>query len=446
MICIKELKAAVERECEKRGIKDWEFLTSNGTSISASMTNGEIVEFSSSTDTSILLRVIVAGKEGSACSDSVTVEEIPSLVQRALSVSRVKAEDTSYSPEIYYTDKPYPEKKGKNGLEFSASQIKETLGEKFEAIKKVDERVSETSNVVSASANNVCHLENSKGLSLMDEYISSNIYVAVVARDGEEVKSAGTCIEGDIRTLDAQAAVRKATDKLGSGTVKSSRPRIIFSSETFNLFLSAFHSAFSGRSAYLGLSPYKGKVGEKIASPCITLIDDPLYPDYPAQRTFDGDARATYKKNVIEKGELRTLLYNREWAIRSGCESTGNAFFSLSGSAISPYSFYIQPSGTSFEELVRMAESGIYVTSMKGFHAGANSVSGDFSIESTGFLIENGKITKPVEGFTVAGNFFEMLKNIAAVADDLEFDVTMSAFRSGSPSILVDGLSVAGKE
>ena len=83
---------------------------------------------------------------------------------------------------------------------------------------------------------------------------------------------------------------------------------------------------------------------------------------------------------------------------------------------------------------------------MKGFHAGADAVSGDFSIESSGFIISHGKVEGPVQGFTVAGNFFQMLKDIQAVGDDLEFDVTLSSFRTGSPSVLVSGLSIAGKQ
>ena len=92
-----------------------------------------------------------------------------------------------------------------------------------------------------------------------------------------------------------------------------------------------------------------------------------------------------------------------------------------------------------------MAGEGLYITSMKGFHAGANPVSGDFSIESSGFIISGGKLGPAAQGFTVAGNFFSMLENITAVADDLEFDVTLSQTRAGSPSILVSSLSVAGE-
>ena len=99
-----------------------------------------------------------------------------------------------------------------------------------------------------------------------------------------------------------------------------------------------------------------------------------------------------YTKAVIEDGVLRTLLYNRQWAMKAGCESTGNGITTSSGSSICPYSFYIKPSDLSLDGLLGMMNSGIYVTGMKGFHAGANSVSGDFSIESSGFLVENGRL------------------------------------------------------
>ena len=89
-----------------------------------------------------------------------------------------------------------------------------------------------------------------------------------------------------------------------------------------------------------------------------------------------------------------------------------------------------------------LAGDGIYITEVKGLHAGANSVTGDFSIESAGFMIEDGKKTRRVKSFTVAGNFYDLLKNITCAADNLEFPGMGTV---GSPSILAEGLSVAGK-
>ena len=98
----------------------------------------------------------------------------------------------------------------------------------------------------------------------------------------------------------------------------------------------------------------------------------------------------------------------------------------------------------SFSELLKQAGTAVMITFMKGAHAGANAVTGDFSLESKGYLIENGKIVRPVEEITVAGNFYQMMKDIVAVADDLQVNIEDGASCCGAPSVLVRGLAIAG--
>ena len=422
MIDREALRNAVQKECARLGVEDWEIVFSSGTSISAEMVDEELVEFSSATETGISARLVVDGREGVATSQRVDLSIIPDLLARALENSRVKDVDSSYIPEIHGPGDAYP------------------------TLFSSDGRVSKGTSSSAATGSGESYVENSKGLSLYDSWASSYVSSSVIVKDGDDVKNAFHAIEGDIGKADMRPAVDKALKRLSAGTLASGPRPVIFNPDCFNMFLSTFSSAFSGKSALLGLSPYGDKVGDMVASPCVTLIDDPLYPDYPAQRTFDGDAYATYTKTVIENGMLKTLLYNRQWALRAGCRTTGNALSTAAGSAIFPYSFYIVPSSSSFDELAAKAGEGLYITAMKGFHAGADAVSGDFSIESSGFIISHGKVEGPVQGFTVAGNFFQMLKDIQAVGDDLEFDVTLSSFRTGSPSVLVSGLSIAGKQ
>jgi len=147
---------------------------------------------------------------------------------------------------------------------------------------------------------------------------------------------------------------------------------------------------------------------------------------------------------VVENGKLNTLLYNLKTAAVAGKETTGNA--SKAGYAasvgISPFTFYLQPGEITEEELLRQAGSGVYINSLSGLHAGADAISGDFSLQSAGFMIENGVKTTAVKSFTVAGNFYELLKSIRSIASNLEMP-GMGHF--GAPSVLVDGLSIAGK-
>ena len=96
-------------------------------------------------------------------------------------------------------------------------------------------------------------------------------------------------------------------------------------------------------------------------------------------------------------------------------------------------------------KLLQQVGNGVYITELKGIHAGANAVTGDFSIESAGFLIENGKIGAPIKSFTVAGNFFELLKNIDSLSDTVDWGIPGGFTAFGAPAVLVRDMSVAGK-
>ena len=142
---------------------------------------------------------------------------------------------------------------------------------------------------------------------------------------------------------------------------------------------------------------------------------------------------------------LNTLLYDLSTAHAAGKETTGNAFRQSYDSPVSiqPYTLVLAPGALSEEALLAKCGSGVWIDFLGGTHAGANPISGDFSLQSEGFLVEGGKKTKPVRSFTVSGNFFTLLKNITALSDKAELP------RPGlpavaSPAVLVEGLTVSG--
>ena len=146
----------------------------------------------------------------------------------------------------------------------------------------------------------------------------------------------------------------------------------------------------------------------------------------------------------MENGVLKTYLYNLMTAKKDGVETTGNASRGSASIGTRVYTFYINKGEMTREELLKKAGNGIYVTAMKGFHAGANAVTGDFSIESAGFIVRDGKRAEPVKSFTVAGNFFELLREIDRIGGTVYWGMpATTAF--GSPDVLVRGMSVAGK-
>jgi PmbA protein len=140
-------------------------------------------------------------------------------------------------------------------------------------------------------------------------------------------------------------------------------------------------------------------------------------------------------------------LYDLKNAALAGRETTGNASKAAYDSpvGIRPFTLYLAAGECSEEDLLKKAGNGVYINSLGGLHAGANPVTGDFSLQSAGFLIENGVKTTAVKSFTVAGNFYELLKNITAVACNSHLPTAMGMTAFGAPTTLVEGLSVAGK-
>ena len=140
-------------------------------------------------------------------------------------------------------------------------------------------------------------------------------------------------------------------------------------------------------------------------------------------------------------------MYDLTTADKAGRKSTGNGQRGSYASAvnISPYNFYIDGGAKTFDELLSMLGDGLYITEFKGMHAGCNAVTGDFSIESAGFKIRNGKICEAIKSFTVAGNFFELLKNIEEISDDVSFGMPGGFTCFGSPDVILRNVSIAGK-
>jgi PmbA protein len=250
--------------------------------------------------------------------------------------------------------------------------------------------------------------------------------------------------ELDIKKV-AEEGVRKAVSKLDATSYPSGEYKIVFENECAGDLMETFSGIFSAENTQKDLSLLKGKVGEKIASGVVTIIDDPLLEGGYSSCPFDSEGVAGYTKKVVEDGVLKTLLHNLKTAEKEGVKSTGNASKGSykSSIGISGSNFYIKPGEKSFDDLLEEVGSGLIITDLEGLHSGANGVSGDFSLSAKGFVIEGGKKGHPVEQITISGNFYELLKDIETVGSDLRFGLPGSEC-IGSPSLVIKSLSVAG--
>ena len=311
-----------------------------------------------------------------------------------------------------------------------------------ERLCAADARISPDATVVS-TASEVFSIKNTLGLDLSH---SSNLiyaYASCLAKEGEAAATGFKLLWGyaleDVSPFDvADGCVKDAVEKLGAGRLQSGARRVVIRNNAMADLLSTFSGVFSADNAQKGLSLLSGKEGTAIASPAVTLTDDPLLPWGMGSCPFDREGAATMTKNVIDGGVLRTLLHNRKTAKKAGVATTGNA---AGSGRVAPSNLYIQPGEASLRDLLAHMENGLLLTEVSGLHAGANPVSGDFSLLARGFEVVNGEIQRAVEQFTVAGNFFALLQDVEAVGSDLLFEGSPI----GSPSVAVKKLNIAGE-
>ena len=160
---------------------------------------------------------------------------------------------------------------------------------------------------------------------------------------------------------------------------------------------------------------------------------------------FDDEGVLTSAKAIIDKGVFATALYDLKSAYKAGKESTGNGFRGGSSVSEMPTNLIVEAGDKSFDELLEEAGEGIILTDLSGLHAGVNSISGDFSLLCEGYLIENGKKGRPVEQITVAGNFYDVIKSIKSVGNDI-INLPSGEGEFFTPSVLVSSLAISGDE
>ncbi len=442
------LKIAVKNAAEKLGIAEYELFYIEDADISVETYRDEISKLSNSVEGDLFFRCILDGKLGYATTQLLTEDEMEALVARAVENARVIEKDDEAI--IFGGAKPEDYVKV-DEVDFTlpdAATLKNLAMDCRNVLYATDELIADGTECGASASESVVCLYNSKGLDLSRRSGNVAAYMEAVLEKGDE-KVYDYDFAYSLEGFDKQALADKVCEgaraKRGASRPKTGKYNVIFSSRQMANILGTFVGVFFAESAQKGLSLLKGKVGEQIAAECVTIVDDPFYPENPLKSTFDGEGVPTRRKVIVEKGKLNTLLYNLTTAKNDGVETTGNASRSASSIGTKTYWFYIEPGELNLDELFAQVGDGIYVTEMKGFHAGANAITGDFSIESAGFLIENGKKAAPIKSFTVAGNFFELLKSIDTLSSDIDFRGP-SYSKIAAPALLVRDVPVAGED
>jgi PmbA protein len=321
-----------------------------------------------------------------------------------------------------------------------AAKVMERAGRAVDRHVKTFESVG-ASDVVAEVA-----IASSEGLS--DSYKSSYValYAAPVAQADDGQLQTGYWVDyrrflNELQPPEVvgRKAAERAVRMLGAKKGKTCRVPVVMEPLQAASFFGGLLSALDGKRIHQKASFFLGKLGERVAPTTLSLVDDGLYPRGLGSRPFDGEGLPTRRTALLERGVLKSYLYDTYTAHKAKAHSTataGRGYQSLPH--IGTTTVIVESTATRPPaEILRGIKSGLYVTSMLGH--GADTVTGDYSQGAAGLWIENGELAGPVQEMTVAGNLLSMLASIDAVGDDLDMRGTL-----GAPTIRFAELTVAG--
>ncbi|MGN0802385.1 MAG: TldD/PmbA family protein [Candidatus Faecivicinus sp.] len=446
----KQFIDALFARAKEAGFEACEVYFAAADSFNTDVFKGEIVKYSDAGTLGLGFRGLIGGKMGYASTQILDEDAIDLLVDGAkTNAELIENDDRQF---LHPGDAHYAEPVTFNpALDEISNADKIAMARELERLTlSLDPRVQQVDGCQIVSENAEVSIVNTLGLNVTRRSNMIGGYVVPAARDGEKVSSGfAYFFTLDPKRIDlaatAKEAVGRALDALDAEPVESGSMRVLLTAEAAADLLDTFAGVFSADAAQKGLSLLKGREGETVAAPCVTLLDDPHRPGSPASTPFDGEGVATRVKRVIDGGTLTTLLHNLKTAHKQGVETTANASRGYSSTVgIAPTNFYFAPSDIPFEGMLEKLGDGLAITEIAGMHAGANAISGDFSLSAKGFRVRGGIRGESVRQITVAGNFYQLLRDIEAVGGDLKFGLP-SASLFGSPSLLISSLSIAGK-
>lgn len=329
------------------------------------------------------------------------------------------------------------------------------LVEKLKAAEQAayaqDQRVKHVSECSFLSKKKRILLLDDQGNRMEDCLQYYRVGMAVVAQAGQQVQTARLAkLARNINELDmtglAEAAAGRALSMLNAAPVETGNYPVIFHNQVVCQLLLTFLPAFFADRVQNSMSRMGGQLGQQVANAKLSLVEDPDFDLGIITRRFDDEGSPTSKKAIIADGILKSYLHNRRTAEKAGVVSTGNGFKRdyTEKPTISPTNLYLRQGTSTLADLQKEMGTGLLITECDGMFAGANPVSGDFSLISKGYLIDGGEVVRPVAQITVAGNFFELLKQVSSIGCDYDSTGSENGFVT-APSLLIPSLAVAGE-
>lgn len=443
-----QLAKKVVQRAKKKGARQAEAFLEVGRQSSCRVREGAIEDLTQATSKGLGLRVISKDRLGFAYTSDFDPASLDAFVDRALQLAEAAAPNKLNGlPSRQEMGKP-----SRIGELFDPAvanlasewKIKAAL-EMEKAGKSVDPRVSTFDSVGAGDHVSEVFVASTEGLT--GSYSGTYVYlyaVPVASEGGQLQTSHWVDYKRFLEDLDApelvgQEAARRAVRMLGARKVKSQKVPVFFDPMMAAGFVSSVASAANGDAVYKKSSVFAPLLGKRLAPENVTIVDDGLLARGLGTSPFDGEGVATRRTPLVEKGVLKSFLYDSFTARKAKARTTGNAARGYNGlPQIGTNNLYLEAGTRSPEEMIREVKNGFYVTAMLG--RGADPVTGQYSRGANGLWIENGELAFPVQEVTVAGNLLGMLEDLDGIGNDLQFRGS-----AGAPTIRFREMTVSGE-
>jgi PmbA protein len=447
------LTTDVVAQAIKAGATDAEAVVREGDEFSVNVRMGEVETLKESGSRGLGLRVLLGTRSASASTSDLTPAGIRQLVEGAMALAKVTEEDpfsglaegSEFGAvvddlHLYYDDV----------YSLAGSERIEWARRAEAAALALDSRITNSDGGSFDAATGRKVLANSRGFvgSYRTSYAGVSVAPLAMDVDGKMQRDGWWSSARRLTDLESPEAVgveaaRRTLRRLGARRMPTGRVPVVFAPEVARTLLGSIFEAVSGDSVWRSASFLAGKLGETVAAPSLTIVDDHALllasgAGGFGSSPFDGEGLPAQRNVVISEGVLHAYLLNTYAARKLGMKSTHNASRGLAGTpGIGAGNLFVQPGTPTPEQIIGQVQNGFYVTSLMGF--GVNVVTGDYSRGASGLWISNGELTHAVEEVTIAGNLREMLINVTAIGNDLEFRGSVA-----SPTLRIDGMTVAG--
>ncbi len=434
---------------EAAGFSEYEIVYQADVSTSVSVREGKVIQYENSDISGISFRGLYGTQMGYSSTEDFSLEQIPFLIEQAK--DNCKILELKEKVTVYEGDKEYPKYNGFSDeiADMGYEELANMALKLENSLLDFDSRIVAVDDCMTCYSCSEFLMKNSKGLSCSSR---ENAFAALLycrAKVEDDVQTYGKSWAFKKRNeFDLDSCVKYVGEhvlaRLGASPIPSKKLPIVLDKDAARALLGSYAKSFSAEAMQKGLSRLSGKVGEKIADEKITIIDEGMIGDSYLSIPFDGEGVVVKRTVVVDHGVFTSPLHNRKTALVDGVQSTGNASRSGGSSlGVSPMNFYIEKGEASLEDLLQKMGNGVYITDIAGLHAGINAVSGDFSLMAEGFVVENGKIGRPINQITIADNFFDILNKIDTLGNDVDY-FNLDASHIQSPSLLIPDVAVSG--